>query len=240
MNSLAILKDIAMENKGLILTRDAVAGGVSRASLSFLCKAGRITRVSVGQYVLPEDAVDEMLSIGVRSRHIIFSHESTLYLHGLLCDGVLLKPAVTIPASKTMSRFINRQCKVYRVRDEWHGLGRVQLPTARGNLVWAYDMERTICDIVRSRRRIAKEVFDFALARYMEGVEKDLEKLEDYAGKMGMERQMENICLLLRSGHDNLAVQGYISPALARNQGLRCNNSGVIHEIPEKTPEKQT
>lgn len=205
MNSLKILKQIATENNGLILTRDAVAGGVSRASLSFLCKEGRITRVSVGQYVLSEDAIDEMLSMGARSKAIIFSHESALYLHGLLREdakhlqsgiykNVLSQEsmlAITIPMSKTLSRFVNRQCKVYRVRDEWHELGKVQMPTAQGNLVWTYDMERTICDIVRCRRRIAKEVFDFALERYVVRTEKDLGKLRDYAGKMRMERQVE-------------------------------------------------
>lgn len=193
MSSFAIVKEIAAKNNGLILTRDAIAGGVSRASLSFLCREGRITRVSVGQYVLPEDVVDEMLSIGVRSRLIIFSHESALYLHGLLradaqClqGGAPPKPAVTIPTSKTLSRFINRQCKVYHVREEWHELGKVQLPTERGNLVWTYDMERTICDIIRSRRRIAKDVFEVAFARYMARAEKDLEKLWDYAERMNV------------------------------------------------------
>jgi hypothetical protein len=52
MNSLEILKQIAMENKGLILTRDAIAGGVSRASLSFLCKEGRIARVPASTEVM--------------------------------------------------------------------------------------------------------------------------------------------------------------------------------------------
>lgn len=46
--------------------------------------------------------------------------------------------------------------------------------------------------------------------------------------------------MILMLGHDNLTVQGYTSSVLARDQGLRCNNSGVIHEIPGKTPEKQT
>ena len=47
MTTLEILKEISNENNGLILTKTATTKGVSRASLSQLCKDGKITRFEV-------------------------------------------------------------------------------------------------------------------------------------------------------------------------------------------------
>ena len=49
MNSIDILKEISNSNNGLIQTKTALEQGVSRASLSKLCKDGKISRISMGQ-----------------------------------------------------------------------------------------------------------------------------------------------------------------------------------------------
>ena len=48
------------------------------------CKAEKIHRIVKGQYVLPEDMQDELLSISRRSGKIIFSHETALFLLSLI------------------------------------------------------------------------------------------------------------------------------------------------------------
>jgi len=59
-----------------------------------------------------------------------------------------------------------------------------------GNLVWAYDMDRTICDIVRSRSRMADETFISSLKRYAASSNKNLTNLALYADKMGVLSQV--------------------------------------------------
>ena len=196
MNSLEILKEISNTNNGLILTKNAVGSGVSRASLSQLCKDGKISRIAVGQYVLSEDLNDEMLSLGIRSSLIIFSHESALFLNGI-SERTPFEHTVTIPTSKTLSRSISSQCKIYYIKDELHELGKVQLSTPMGNLVWAYDMERTICDIIRSRSRIADETFLSSLKQYAANPHKNLVNLSSYASKMGILGQVRKYMEIL-------------------------------------------
>lgn len=96
----------------MILTKKAVENGVSRASLSQLCKDGKISRVAFGQYVLSDDLNDEILSLGIRSDYIIFSHETALFLNGL-SERTPFEHAVTIPSSKTLARSISDGCKIY-------------------------------------------------------------------------------------------------------------------------------
>lgn len=185
MNSIDVLKELSNENDGLILTRAAEEKGISRSNLSKLCKNGKITRVANGQYILKDELNDEMLSLQLRSRFIVFSHESALFLNGI-SERTPFEHTVTIPSSKTLASSISCECKIYYIKDELHGMGKIQLPTIMGNLVWAYDMDRTICDIIRSRSRIADETFIASLKQYAASSNKNLGKLNQYASKMGI------------------------------------------------------
>ena len=189
MTALEILKDISNKNNGLILTKDANENGVSRASLSQLCKDGKISRVAMGQYVLSDALNDEMLSLSVRSELIVFSHESALFLNGI-SERTPFEHTVTIPSSKTLARSISSQCQIYYIKDELYELGKVRLITPMGNSVPSYDMDRTICDIVRSRSRIADETFLSSLKQYAISPNKNLANLSLYADKMGVLQQV--------------------------------------------------
>ena len=82
---------------GIIETKTAAQRGISKAMLYKLCKADKIHRIVKGQYVLPEDMQDELLSISRRSRKIIFSHETALFLHGI-SDRTPFEHTVTAPS----------------------------------------------------------------------------------------------------------------------------------------------
>ncbi len=189
MTTLGVLKEISNENNGLILTKTAAAKGVSRASVSQLCKDGKITRIANGQYVFSDDLNDEILSLSIRSNLIIFSHETALFLNGI-SDRTPFEHTVTIPSSKTLARSISGECKIYYIKDELHHLGKTQLVTPMGNKVLAYDMDRTICDIVRSRSRMADETFITSIKNYAASLDKNLANLSLYASKMKMLSQV--------------------------------------------------
>lgn len=183
MSSIDILREISNENNGLILTKAAVEKGISRSNLSKLCDNGKITRIANGQYVISDDLNDELLSLQIRSKYIIFSHETALFLNGI-SERTPFEHTVTIPTSKTLSPSMGEECKIYYIKDELHDLGKVQLSTPMGNKVWAYDIDRTICDIVRSRSRMADETFITAIKNYAASSNKNLANLSLYASKM--------------------------------------------------------
>ena len=56
--------------------------------------------------------------------------------------------------------------------------------TPAGNDVPAYDLERTVCDVIRSRNKLGTETFLTALKLYAVDPKKDLNKLSSYAKKM--------------------------------------------------------
>ena len=62
--------------------------------------------------------------------------------------------------------------------------------TSYGNKVRAYDVERSLCDMVRGRAVIDQQVFNPAMRQYVRGNDKDLRKLLEYARALGVERKM--------------------------------------------------
>lgn len=183
MDFMTVLASISKEYGGIIETKVAVQHGVSKAMLYKLCKEEKIHRVVKGQYILPDDMQDKLLSISKRSAHIIFSHETALFLHGI-SDRTPFEHTVTAPSECIPSTAIKVECKVYYIKQELFHLGKTTLNTPAGNSVPVYDLERTICDVVRSRNKLGTETFITALKLYAANPKKDLNKLNLYAKKM--------------------------------------------------------
>lgn len=183
MDYIAELTAIAKSHGGIVETKIAAEHGISKAMLCKLCKENKIHRIVKGQYILPDDMQDELLSISKRSANIIFSHETALFLHGI-SDRTPFEHTITAPSGCIPSASIKSECKVYYIKPELFELGKTVLKTPAGNDVPAYDLERTICDVIRSRNRIGTETFLSALKLYAANPKKDLNKLNAYAKKM--------------------------------------------------------
>ncbi len=158
MDFIENLKIIAEKNGGIIDNKTAAEYGISRAMLSKLCSKHQIQRIARGQYILAEELQDELLSITLRSQWLIFSHETALFLHGF-SDRIPFVHAITVPSDKIPSKNMQEGCKIYYIKPELFELGKTILKTPAGNQVVGYDLERTICDIIRSRRRVGDETF---------------------------------------------------------------------------------
>ena len=183
MDFMAELAVIAKEHGGIIDTKTAAEHGISKAMLYKLCKNDKIHRIVKGQYILPDEMQDELLSISKRSDQIIFSHETALFLHGI-SDRTPFEHTITAPSDCTPSAAIKSECKVYYIKPELFEMGKSSLPTPAGNMVPVYDLERTICDVIRSRNKLGTETFLSALMMYAASPKKNLNKLNTYATQL--------------------------------------------------------
>jgi predicted transcriptional regulator of viral defense system len=185
MNYDTLLKELSKQRNNIITTAAAEAVGISRAMLSKLCKEGKIQRIAKGQYMLVDEMPDELLSISLRTERLVFSHETALFLHGI-SDRTPFVHSITAPANRVPSPSLREECKVYYIKPELFELGRTKLTTPFGNQVSCYDLERTICDIIRSRNKIGTETFLAALKQYAASPKKDLNRLNSYAKKISL------------------------------------------------------
>ena len=97
-----LLQELSEKGGNIITTKAAETAGLSRAMLSKLCKAGRIQRIAKGQYMLVDDMPDELLSISLRTEHLVLSHETALFLHGI-SDRTPFVHSLTIPSHRVPS-----------------------------------------------------------------------------------------------------------------------------------------
>jgi predicted transcriptional regulator of viral defense system len=179
------VKTLLEQRNGIILTQDAVNNGISRQELAYLAKNGILERASRGVYTSADSMDDPLYTIQVQARKIIYSHETALFLHRMT-DRTPERYTVTVPSSYKPSEALRNKCAVYYIKPELLSLGAVSLPSGMGHTVTAYDKERTLCDIVRSRNRIDEQIFLDALKQYVSQSDKDLNRLADYAKHLGV------------------------------------------------------
>ena len=183
MDNISILRQISVINGGIISTKLAAKRGISKMTLSRLCKSSVIERIAQGQYIFPNEIQDELVSVCIRSDNIIFSHETALFLHGI-SDRTPFVHSITFPSGRIPSCALREDCKIYYIKPELFDMGTAVLYTPMGNKVPAYDLERTICDITRSRNRMGSETFLAALRMYASRKDKNLNLLYDYAKQL--------------------------------------------------------
>lgn len=78
--------------------------------------------------------------------------------------------------------------QVFTIKADLHDVGLTTAKTPFGHTVPVYDMERTICDLLRSRSRIEIQTFQGALKAYARRKDKNLRALMQYAGMFKVEK----------------------------------------------------
>jgi predicted transcriptional regulator of viral defense system len=179
-SAIAILTELIQKNGGILRTADAAKVGVSRTSLSKLERAGLLERVARGQYILPDSLPDELYIWQRRMNLLVYSHETALFLHGI-AERTPSAHSATLPSDVRLSQTFPGDLKVYFIKPELHELGVISLSSMMGHEVRVYDVERTVCDVVRSRSRIDDQTFIAAIKNYASMKNRDLNKLGQYA-----------------------------------------------------------
>lgn len=176
-----------MGERAYISTKELLVMGMSKSSISRLVSEGKLIRVSRGLYSIDDDFIDEMYVLHNRYKTAIFSHESALYLHGLTDRN----PDIQV---MTVGRnYKATPLKEYRVRFKYVdkavlALGMEYKLSDMGNEIPVYDIERTICDIIKSDTKMDSYVVNTAIRQYVR--KGKLSKLMIYASKMGIEKKV--------------------------------------------------
>ena len=175
-----LIMESITKNNNMVTTSQVLALGFSKQILNKYVKEGLLERIRQGVYILPDAAHDDMYTLMLRSKSIIFSHESSLFLHGL-SERTPFVHNITMPSNKTLPGSIKDECVCYYIKPEWHKLGMTEAVTTFGNSVRCYDIERTICDFLRNRNRCDEETVISAMKNYAGYKKKDLNRLSAYA-----------------------------------------------------------
>lgn len=177
--------------KKYITTKEVENVGISRRFLGFLVAKNKIIRLSRGIYTLPNELEDDYFIIGNKSKYAIFSNLTALYFHGL-CDRIPVKYDVTVKSGYKGSLQKSDNINLYYIKKENFELGLTNIETNYGNNVRVYDVERSICDIIKNKNKLDLELFNKAIRNYYYSKNKNIIRLYDYAEKLGIYEKVRN------------------------------------------------
>lgn len=185
---IAVIKQIIEQNNGIISSKIIRQLGISRQYLSNLEKNREIERTSRGVYQALDSFEDSFYLFQIKYKKAIFSHMNALYFYGLT-EEYPYNYSITIPNSYH-SDTLNEKCNVFYVNDDIYDLGISEVISPNGNKLKAYDIERCICDIIKSKNRMDLEQVKKTIKLYMKSKNKDMNKLSEYSKKMGISKQV--------------------------------------------------
>lgn len=170
-----------VKNHDYITPRIAEKSGISKFKFYKYVHENGLEAVSRGVYSTGSGWVDELYVLHQRCPNAVFSHDEAFYYHGLI-DREPFIHTLTIYSGYNSHRLTaDGSCKVYTVKRELLDIGKSVVKDNDGNLIPMYDLERTICDLMRSRNSIEVQDFNSALKAYVSRKDKNLNQLMEYA-----------------------------------------------------------
>lgn len=177
------------KNNGMITTNDVEQMGIARKTLTRMLEKGLIERESQGLYVLPNSWGDEYYNLIFSSKNAVFSHATALFLHGL-SERVPLIYEITVINGYNASLKTRENVELYFVTKDIFELGKIEIESPQGKIVPVYDIERTLCDILKSKQNQDIEIIKFAFKTYVKSPKKDIYKLIEYAKKLKVDEEV--------------------------------------------------
>lgn len=187
---------MAKAQQGIITSTQVTKAGIPRRCLTSMVHSGLLVRVERGVYTLPETWEDEFYILQWRFSRGVFSHETALYLHALT-DRTPSRYTMTFPFGYNVGNVLKRGLVAKVASKETYQLGIMTLSSPSGNSIKAYNIERTLCDMVQTRHKADIQVVSQAMRIYAGSREKDIARLMDYAQKLQVKTKIQTYMEIL-------------------------------------------
>ncbi|QPK82318.1 type IV toxin-antitoxin system AbiEi family antitoxin domain-containing protein [Schaalia sp. ZJ405] len=179
------LEKLVQANDGVLRVSAAIKLGISAPTVYTFVRRRGLDRLSKGVYADPNGWHDEMWLTSLRWPRAVFSHHSALLVHSLT-DREPASLSVTVPSGYNASTLRETGVQAFYIKPDLLDMGKTDATTPDGHTVPCYNLERTICDVLRSRSSIDPQVLTSALQSYVRRSDKQLGLLSSYAEKLGM------------------------------------------------------
>lgn len=186
----------AEENSGYITSKEASRLNINSTFLCNLVNAKQLERIVNGIYKLSDYPDDNLYVLSNTSKNICYSHATALYLHNL-SDRIPQILDVTVPYNYSGRLLNDSSVDLHYVKNDIFELGIIEIKTINNLIVKCYDLERTICDVIRDRDEMDKELYSKALKEYANSKDKNILKLIKYAKKLNVEKEVVELMEVL-------------------------------------------
>lgn len=190
-SNIEIIQELMKVNNGYITSKQLTEMDIHRMYLNIMVDRGIIEKLDNGIYLDVNEFPDSYYVLNLNLSGIIYSHMTALYFHGLSIKAPDSKYDVTVKKNYNSVKLKNHN--VFYVKDDIYELGLTEVTTPFGNKVRCYDVERCICDVIKSMNRMNTEHVKYSIREYIKRKDKDLIKLSKYADRMGIKNKVMNL-----------------------------------------------
>ena len=135
-----------------------------------------------GLYSFDEYWDDDLYIIQKRFSKGIYSHDTALYLLGY-SDRAPSRYDMTFPQGYNSKKLSEFNLNVRHVKADNYELGITELPSPMGNKIKLYNLERSLCDILRGSGSNI-ELINSAMKQYAGSKDKNIPLLLQYAEQL--------------------------------------------------------
>ncbi len=183
MNAREKIEELLETSKdGTITAGEVTKAGLHRSVLQELVKRGEIYRFGRGLYVQSNAWEDDFYLLQRKYGRGIYSHDTALYLLGY-SDRAPAKYTMTFPKGYNAPSLKKENLNIKRVIPENYEFGIIKIESPSGNPIHVYNLERTLCDILRGSGSDIQIVGE-AMRRYALSKDKNIHRLIEYADKL--------------------------------------------------------
>ena len=187
-SNIEIIYELLKVNNGYVTSKLLADLGISRMYLKIMKDQGILEKVGNGIYIDAKKLEDKYYIFSLELPKVIYSHMTALYFHGLSIKAPEDIYDITVPNNYFNYKIQNHN--TFYVKKEIYELGLTEVETPMGNKIRAYDMERSICDIIRSKDRMDFEHVKYSIKEYLKSNQKNILKLTEYAEKMNIKEKV--------------------------------------------------
>lgn len=177
---------------GFLLTDAVTKADIPRVYIKEFVDSGEVTKVERGIYLRKNAKDDILFRTQLKYKGIMYSHETALRLQGFLKKCPDSGITATVKTGINPTKLKARGLKIFTLKDELMDVGAITIKTKMGNEVKTYNLERTICDMVRSRNAISDEIFGTALNEYIKSDKYNEEALNEMAKLFHVDKILNN------------------------------------------------
>jgi predicted transcriptional regulator of viral defense system len=191
MDNIEKIQEMLAQNNGIITASQVTEANIPRHYLKKMLDLELLAKVDRGIYIKPEMWEDEMYILQYKYSRGIFSHETALYIHGMT-DRTPMKYTMTFPYGYHVHSLKQENVKIKKSVEDLYELGLTYGVSTYGNPIRLYDVERTLCDIVKGNNTCDIQIVNQAMKQYARMPGKNVTKLFDYAEKVRVKPKILN------------------------------------------------
>lgn len=188
-----ILKDI-FNNSVVLTTAKLNEYGISNYMIDRLLSENKISRVSRGNYIYNETHIYDYEIISSSFPEAIIYLESALLLHEYT-ERIPNEWKIAVGRNMNRNKYNLEypKIKAHFIDKSILDIGVMEIETYLDEdnhnnkiITKVYDKDKTICDVIKHRNKMDKEVFNSSIRKYIQDNDKNLNNLYKYARELNV------------------------------------------------------